>query len=292
MAENQGALTPFALAVREAGVTVIPAATVLDFLAGATLTDLGNGVVGITVTAAGGVGPGTQDFLARFDATGTNVVDTNAKQAADAFSPALGDRVVMLGRFGVGSVPGLGSGRMMMTLEDVTATKDWGRGINVGLVLSRGGGWTGGMEAVKTEISATDNVGGASVRGFITANSVDGVGKILNMAGILLQDGWGDWSGAGEPSGVGEYACIRANPFSGVNPADVAYFAVCDLTGFNATQLWGCYIEGATSYFGALAVGNAAAASVIPVAGLVQKIEVFDGAGASLGFIPVYSAIA
>lgn len=40
-----------------------------------------------------------------------------------------------------------------------------------------------------------------------------------------------------------------------------------------------------------LGVGNSASASVIPVANLVKKIEVFDASGTSLGFVPVYSSI-
>ncbi len=42
---------------------------------------------------------------------------------------------------------------------------------------------------------------------------------------------------------------------------------------------------------GSLGVGNAADASVIPVANLVKKIEVFDASGTSLGYVPVYSSI-
>lgn len=48
---------------------------------------------------------------------------------------------------------------------------------------------------------------------------------------------------------------------------------------------------GKTLVQGALGVGNASAASVIPVAGLVKKIQIYDASGNSLGFIPVYTAI-
>lgn len=40
-----------------------------------------------------------------------------------------------------------------------------------------------------------------------------------------------------------------------------------------------------------IGVGNSVSASVIPTANLVRKIQIFDENGASLGFIPVYSAI-
>ncbi len=48
---------------------------------------------------------------------------------------------------------------------------------------------------------------------------------------------------------------------------------------------------GKTLFPAGLGVGNAAAASTIPVSGLVKKIEIFDAAGASLGFAPLYSSI-
>ncbi len=57
-------------------------------------------------------------------------------------------------------------------------------------------------------------------------------------------------------------------------------------------DMTGCIITSdAQARFASIGVANSAAASVIPVSGLVSKIEVFDGAGVSLGFVPVYSSI-
>lgn len=63
----------------------------------------------------------------------------------------------------------------------------------------------------------------------------------------------------------------------------------------SATPARHFYVEAGTGdvrLAGNLGVGNSASASVIPVSGLVKKIEIFDAAGTSLGFIPVYSSIA
>lgn len=283
---NIGApLAPFALRVYESGVLVTAAAQGLDFV-GAALALQADGTVEVTVTG-GGVNPGTPSQIPMYDGAGTNIEDSIAYQIQDN----IGLRVGVDGRFNVGSPIDPSYETFLVNIYEVTGQFGGTRSLSLNVVVDDAINWGNRLlESVKVEALGSAATNGAKLWGYVTAQTLTGPGKGSSLYGVLLEDGWGDVGGAGEPAGVGTFACIRANPFGGANPADFAYAFLCDMSSVTATELWGAYITGATSFFDALGVGNFAAAAG-PVGNVVGQFEIFDGAGASLGFVPVYDAI-
>lgn len=278
-------LAPFALRVYDAGALVTAAAQGLDFI-GATIALQPDGTVEVTITG-GGVAPGTPSQLPKYDGAGTNIEDSIAYQIQDN----VGLRVGVEGRFNVGSAIPVGYEGFFVNLYDDTFAYGGSRTLSLYMTVDDAIGWGGRLlESVKVEALGAAAGNGGRLWGYVTAQTLTGAGKGGSIYGLLLEDGWGDVNGAGEPAGVSVFACIRANPFGGANPADDAYAFLCDMSSVTATALWGCYITGATSFFDALGVGNFLPAAG-PVGNVVGQFEIFDGFGASLGFVPVYDAI-
>jgi hypothetical protein len=65
------------LTIQENGTPVVTAATILNFISGATIVDGGAGEAEITISGGGTTISGTADVIAKFNATGDNVEDSN-----------------------------------------------------------------------------------------------------------------------------------------------------------------------------------------------------------------------